>query len=107
MYACGLRISEATRLEISAVDRANQVLRVVGKGNKERLVPLPQPLLDKLGHLWRGHRNRRWLFPNRSGTAPLNNHVLSLTFAAAATTTGIQRYVTPHALRHYVASRIM
>ena len=41
MYACGLRISEATRLEISAIDRANLVLRIVGKGNKERLVPLP------------------------------------------------------------------
>ena len=34
MYACGLRISEATTLEISAIDRANQVLRIIGKGNK-------------------------------------------------------------------------
>jgi integrase len=40
MHACGLRISEATTLEVSAIDRANQVLRIVGKGNKERLVPL-------------------------------------------------------------------
>ena len=39
MYACGLRISEATTLEVGAVDRANQVLRIVGKGDKERLVP--------------------------------------------------------------------
>src|SRR5271166_1355951 len=45
MYACGLRISEATTLEVSAIDRANQVLRIIGKGNKERLVPLPQPVL--------------------------------------------------------------
>jgi site-specific recombinase XerD len=48
MYACGLRISEATTLEIGAVDRANQVLRIVGKGDKERLLPLPQPVLDEL-----------------------------------------------------------
>ena len=40
MYACGLRISEATTLEVTAVDRARRVLRVIGKGNKERLVPL-------------------------------------------------------------------
>ena len=40
MYACGLRISEATTLEVGAIDRANQVLRIVGKGDKERLVPL-------------------------------------------------------------------
>jgi hypothetical protein len=41
MYACGLRISEATRLEIGSIDRANQVLRIIGKGDKERLVLLP------------------------------------------------------------------
>jgi site-specific recombinase XerD len=41
MYACGLRISEATSLEIGAIDRANLVLRIVGKGNKARLAPLP------------------------------------------------------------------
>src|SRR5471030_2181870 len=63
MYACGLHISEATTLEVGAVDRANQVLRIIGKGNKERLVPVPQPVLDDLGHLWRTHRNSRWLFP--------------------------------------------
>jgi site-specific recombinase XerD len=63
MYACGLRISEATTLEVGAVDRANQVLRIIGKGDKERLVPLPRPVLDELTrlcvgkspmhHLWR------------------------------------------------------
>jgi site-specific recombinase XerD len=38
MYACGLRIGEATRLEIRSVDRARQVLRINGNGDKERLV---------------------------------------------------------------------
>ncbi|HXQ22364.1 MAG TPA: tyrosine-type recombinase/integrase [Candidatus Acidoferrales bacterium] len=41
MYACGLRISEATTLEVGAIDRANQVLRIVGKGDKERLPSVP------------------------------------------------------------------
>jgi site-specific recombinase XerD len=89
MYACGLRISEATTLEISAIDRANRVLRIIGKGNKERLVPLPQPVLDELGRLWRTHRNCRWLFPNRHGDAPINRRVLSNTFAAAVAAAGI------------------
>jgi site-specific recombinase XerD len=100
MYACGLRISEATTLVVGAVDRANQVLRIVGKGDKERLVPLPRPVLDDLSCLWRTHHNRRWLFPNRRGDAPLNNRVLSPSFAAAAVAAGIRRGVTPHALRH-------
>ncbi len=107
MYACGLRISEATTLEVGAIDRANQVLRIVGKGNKERLVPLPQPILNELECLWRTHRNRRWLFPNRRGDAPVNKRVLSDTFAAAAQAAGISRRVTPHTLRHSSATRLI
>lgn len=104
MYACGLRISEATTLEVRAIDRANHVLRIIGKGNKARLAPLPQPILDELGRLRLSHRNPRRLFPNRHGDAPLNNAVLWKTFAAA---TGIQRKVTPHALRHSYATRLL
>ena len=107
MYACGLRISEATTLEVGAVDRATQVLRVVGKGNKERLVPLPRPILDDLTCLWRTHRNRRWLFPNRHGDAPLSTRVLSGSFAAAAAAAGFRQGVTPHALRHGYATRLI
>ena len=111
MYACGLRIGEAITLEIGAVGRAGPeagpVLRVIGKGNKERLVPLPRPVLDTLRPLWLTHRNRRWLFPNHCGDAPLNAHVLSRSFAAAAAAAGIRREVTPHALRHSYATRLL
>ncbi len=107
MYACGLRISEATTLEVSAIDRASRVLRIIGKGNKERLAPLPQPVLDELGHLWLTHHNRRWLFPNRRGDAPLNPRALERTVAMAAIAAGIRRNVTPHTLRHSYATRLI
>jgi len=107
IYSCGLRIGEATTLEISAVDRARQVLHIIGKGNKERLVPLPQPILDDLGRIWRIHHNRRWLFPNRRGDAPLSTRVLSRSFAAAAAAAGIKPGVTPHSLRHSYATRLL
>ncbi|HKM63628.1 MAG TPA: tyrosine-type recombinase/integrase [Acidisphaera sp.] len=107
MYACGLRIGEATTLEVTAVDRGRRVLRVIGKGNKQRLVPLPQPILDDLGRVWRTHHNRRWLFPNRSGDAPLNSRVVSRSFADAAAAAGIPRGVTPHSLRHSYATRLL
>ena len=88
MYACGLRISEAATLEIGAIDRANMQLRIIGKGNRERLVPLPQPVLDGLGALWKTHRDPRWLFPNRRGDGPINRRVLSDTFVAAVAAVG-------------------
>ena len=42
----------------------------------------------RFDNLWRTHRNRRWLFPNRHGDAPINKRVLSDTFAAAAEAAG-------------------
>ena len=107
MYACGLRISEAITLEVSAVDRARRVLRIIGKGNKERLVPLPQPMLDAFEHVWRTHHNRRWLFPNRRGDAPVDERVLRKSFAAAAAAADVPPGITPHSLRHSYATRLM
>ena len=56
---------------------------------------------------WRTHHNRRWLFPNRRGDAPLDERVLRDSFAAAAAAAGIQPGVTPHTLRHSYATRLM
>jgi site-specific recombinase XerD len=107
MYACGLRISEATTLEVGAIDSANQLLRIIGKGNKQRLVPLPAPLLDELRSLWRTHRNPRWLFPNRDGVNPVSAHVLSRTFRAATRAANITQPITAHSLRHSYATRLL
>jgi integrase/recombinase XerD len=114
VYACGLRISEARTLEIGAIDRANLTLHIIGKslpsrkrGDKERRVPLPQPVLAQLGRVWLTHHNRRWLFPNRAGTRPVSYDVLARTLAAAARAAGITRRVTPHMLRHSYATRLI
>jgi site-specific recombinase XerD len=107
MYACGLRISEAVTLEVTAIGRARRVLRIIGKGNKERLVPLPQPMLDELGRVWLTHHNRRWLFPNRRGDAPVDERVLRRSFTAAAAAVDVPPGITPHTLRHSYATRLM
>ena len=107
MYACGLRISEAATLEVGAIDSANMLLRVTGKGNKQRLVPLPRPLLNDLRDLWRTHRHPRWLFLNRDGTGPANTPALGFTFRNARAAAGIKQKVPPHVLRHYVSSLTM
>jgi integrase/recombinase XerD len=106
MYACGLRIGEAAALEVGSVDRANLLLRVIGKGNRERRVPLPQPVLDDLSRLWRTHRHKQWLFPNRFGTGAVRSDTLHCTFAEVVRAAGIGR-VTSHSLRHSYATRLL
>jgi integrase/recombinase XerD len=107
MYGCGLRIGEAITLDIGAIDSANMLLRITGKGNKQRLVPLPQPLLGDLRSLWRTHRNRQGLFPKRDGSGPICRVVLGQAFRSARTTAGIKQPLTPHALRHSYATRLL
>lgn len=107
MYACGLRISEAVALELSAIDSVNRLLLITGKGNKQRRVPLPGPVLADLRALWRLHRNPCWLFANRRNDGPLDAGVLTKTFHDAAAKAGLPPGVTPHALRHSYATRLL
>jgi integrase/recombinase XerD len=107
MYACGLRISEAATLQVRAIDGVNGFVRVIGKGNKERCVPLPQPVLTELRRLWKTHRNGRWLCPTRDGTGPISRHALWLTFRKVAREAGIRKRVSPHSLRHSYATRLL
>jgi integrase len=76
IYACGLRTTEAAALEIGAIDRTNLHLHIIGKGNKERIVPLPQPILEDLRRLWKitvthDGCSRTKLAPGRSGVGRL------------------------------------
>jgi integrase/recombinase XerD len=110
IYACGLRISEAATLPVTAVDKATGLLRVVGKGNKERVVPVPKAVHESLRRMWQaeGHRDRRWLFPNSWRTGPVSTNVLVRTFADAVNKTDLPggRRATPHTLRHAYATRL-
>jgi integrase/recombinase XerD len=105
MYACGLRISESANLPVSAIDPTHQLVKVIGKGNKERLVPLPEPMIESLRNVWRIHRNRSWLFPNRDNTKPVSRATLCYTFWEVTRTANIKG-VTSHTLRHSYATRL-
>ena len=52
IYAYGLRITEAVTLPITAVDSRQMVLHVIGKRNKERILPLTEPILQMLREVW-------------------------------------------------------
>ena len=107
MYACGLRITEAATLEVTAIDGIIGFIRVIGKGNKERQVPLPQPVLAELRSLWKTHRDKRWLFPSPRQEGPISRYALWLTFKQAVRAAGITRRITPHSLWHSYATRLL
>ena len=107
MYGCGLRIGEAVKVRVTDVDSQRMVLRVVGKGNKERLAPLPPSLLADLRRVWMVRRHQEWLFGNKRGTNHVDPGVVNQAFRQACAEAGIQEKVTPHCLRHSFATRFI
>ena len=109
MYACGLRIAEAAKAEIGDIESANGLLRVIGKGDKERRVPLPESMLAELRRLWLTHRP----IAINDGCAPTGTarrpsaRTLWRTFRLCVRAAGITRPVSPHSLRHSYATRLL
>lgn len=112
MYATGLRASEVVQLTLDAVDLESDTLRCVGKGNKERVLPLHQRARQALQkyleqgrpQLVRG-RDEPALFVNHHGT-PLSRQGLWLIVKEWAAVAGIQE-ITPHMLRHSFATHLL
>jgi site-specific recombinase XerD len=107
MYAYGLRIAEAITLPVPAVDSKQMALRVIGKRNKERILPLTEPILQMLRELWKTHHSRRWLFPSRRPTAHLPEATARIAFKKARMACGFSADFTPHTLRHSFATQML
>lgn len=106
MYACGLRISEAVCLQPWQIDNQQQTIRIIGKGNKERLVPLPPSVLNILRESWKTHGNQQWVFADCRVGLHIYVRTLRQAFHAACRECGIFGF-TPHHLRHSYATRLM
>jgi len=107
MLALGLRIGDVVALTVDSIDAPQMLVRVIGKRNKERVVPLPQTLLVALRKFWRTHRHPRLLFPNGRGTAPLCVESLRQAFNQARDTLGMAKAIKPHSLRHGFATHLL
>jgi integrase/recombinase XerD len=113
MYATGMRASEVIGLEVDAVDLESGTVRCLGKGNKERILPLHKRACETLGvYLEHGRgrlmrsRNETALFINRLGR-PLTRQGLWLIVKEYAADAGIARRVTPHTIRHSFATHLL
>jgi len=107
-YAAGLRISEAVRLTLPAIDSARMVVRVEqGKGQKDRYVMLSPRLLDILRDWWRVERPRHWLFPGDRPDRPISKAAVEHACQKARRLCGIPKPITPHSLRHAFAVHLL
>lgn len=111
LYGSGLRVSELVGLDVGDVDLEAELVRVVGKGNRERVVPLGSHAVRALqAYLQLGRprlaRSAGALFVSRSGKRLSRQWVWALLgrYARAA---GISRRVTPHVLRHSFATHLL
>ncbi|TDK19437.1 site-specific tyrosine recombinase XerD [Luteimonas aestuarii] len=114
MYACGLRVSELVNLPATAVNLRQGVLRVMGKGSKERLVPLGEEAqhwleryLAEARPVLAGKRSLSDLFVNPSGTAPTRQQFWSAIKRHAAAAGIDPARISPHGLRHSFATHLL
>lgn len=113
LFSCGLRVSELVNLRFSDVSLKDKFLRIVGKGGKERLVPISDAALREI-QLWLFDRNlmnikpgeQEYVFLNRRG-AHLTRTMILIMIKRTAEEAGITKTVSPHTLRHSFATALL
>jgi len=109
LYATGLRVSELTGLQLAHVDMAAGLVRVIGKGNKERLVPFGEEAARWL-HDWLKIRPAEpatpFLFPGRAGRA-MSRQNFWLRLKQHALLANVSPLPSPHTLRHAFATHLL
>ena len=106
MYGAGLRITEAITLRVADIDSQRLLIHVrQGKGRKDRLVPLPENLLQILRAHYRIHRPKSWLFPGRTADGHVSGRSLQRAICSIRHVVG--KPITTHTLRHSFATHLM
>ena len=115
LYASGLRVSELVGLPVTAADLENQTLRVIGKGSKERVVPLNTRAIKAI-EKWMVAREQilpvgrvnKWLFPSKAAAGHLTRDGFFKHLKQIAKKAGVQpEKVSPHVFRHSFASHLI
>lgn len=114
MYSCGLRVSELTELRISHIYAQEQCIRVIGKGNKERLIPIGSSALKYISiyaenirvQIKVANKCEDILFLNRRG-GKLSRVMIFYIIKKATEQAGIRKNIHPHTLRHSFATHLV
>lgn len=113
LFSCGLRVSELVNLKLSNLYIEEQFVRVMGKGSKERLVPISQKAIKELSY-WFQDRNQLqikpgeqdYVFLNRRGSH-LTRVMILIMIKRQAEEAGIKKTISPHTLRHSFATVLL
>lgn len=113
LYSTGMRISELTGLKVQDIDMNRGIMKVTGKGSKQRLVPMYDRLTDRMKiYIEVRHtslvkeRDEGWLFLSRNGRK-LNREYVWMMIKKYCERAGIKKNVSPHTLRHSFATHLL
>jgi integrase/recombinase XerD len=113
LYSCGLRVSELTGLEMDRLDLPGLVVRVIGKGDKERRVPMGEPARERLHRYvsgpratWIARRPTPAVFVNQRGS-PLTRASIWRIVRRWSEAAGLAERVSPHTFRHSFATHLL
>lgn len=113
LFSCGLRVSELVNLKMSNLYLEEGFIRVIGKGDKERLVPISRRAIEELNY-WFIDRNamkikpgeQDYVFLNRRG-AHLTRTMILIMIKRLGIAAGIKKTISPHTLRHSFATSLL
>ena len=113
LYATGLRISELTNLKLNQIDLTRGIVRVMGKGNKERIIPIGETALTWLNNFINNYRqdfilnkNNNYIFLNRKGDQLSRKFCWSLITSYSKKVLPSKK-ISPHSLRHAFATHLL
>jgi len=113
LYSTGMRISELTGLKVAELDMNREIMRVTGKGGKQRFVPLYSSLAEKMRDYIRfrkdyfvKERDEGWLFLSKNGKQ-LDRELVFMLVKKYAEKAGITKNISPHTLRHSFATHLL
>ncbi len=114
LYGCGLRVSELTGLLLSSLNLEAETVKIIGKGNKERLIPIGGSAIHCLRlyleqsrvHIAIKPGKEDFVFLNRRG-APLSRVMVFLIVKQLAEKAGIRKTISPHTFRHSFATHLV
>ena len=113
LYSTGMRVSELLSLDLSDVDHGNAIVKVRGKGKKERIIPIGRPAMSSLNNYLEkrnelaGNKSFQAIFLSERGNRIPDSKSIGRRITKYAQAVGIKKKITPHTFRHTFATHLL